>query len=230
MAIRLRPFTTGWTSGSSTDPSTGSGHRLNATQQRRWVFKPIVWILCLLPLALLIYDGFTDNLTANPIEKITNTTGIWTLRLIVASLLVTPLRWATGINQLINYRRVIGLFAFFYGSIHFTVFFFLDHQFDFGAMWTDVLERPYIAAGFAAFVLMIPLAITSTTGWIRRMGGRKWNLLHKLIYITALAAVLHYYLKVKLDGSYPVYYGIGVAFLLGFRAWRYFAKRAASEV
>ena len=203
---------------------------MNATQQRRWVFKPIVWILCLLPLALLIYDGFTDNLTANPIEKITNTTGIWTLRLIVASLLVTPLRWATGINQLINYRRVIGLFAFFYGSIHFTVFFFLDHQFDFGAMWTDVLERPYIAAGFAAFVLMIPLAITSTTGWIRRMGGRKWNLLHKLIYITALAAVLHYYLKVKLDGSYPVYYGIGVAFLLGFRAWRYFAKRAASEV
>jgi sulfoxide reductase heme-binding subunit YedZ len=203
---------------------------LNATQQRRWVFKPIVWILCLLPLALLIYDGFTDNLTANPIEKITNTTGIWTLRLIVASLLVTPLRWATGINQLINYRRVIGLFAFFYGSIHFTVFFFLDHQFDFGAMWTDVLKRPYIAAGFAAFVLMIPLAITSTTGWIRRMGGRKWNLLHKLIYITAPAAVLHYYLKVKLDGSYPVYYGIGVAFLLGFRAWRYFAKPAASEV
>lgn len=203
---------------------------MNATQQRRWVFKPIVWILCLLPLAFLIYDGFTDNLTANPIEKITNTTGIWTLRLIVASLLVTPLRWATGINQLINYRRVIGLFAFFYGTIHFTVFFFLDHQFDFGAMWTDVLKRPYIAAGFAAFVLMIPLAITSTTGWIRRMGGRKWNLLHKLIYITALAAVLHYYLKVKLDGSYPVYYGIGVAFLLGFRAWRYFAKRAASEV
>ena len=230
MATRSHPSTTGWTSASSTDPSTGSGHRLNATQQRRWVFKPIVWILCLLPLALLIYDGFTDNLTANPIEKITNTTGIWTLRLIVASLLVTPLRWATGINQLINYRRVIGLFAFFYGSIHFTVFFFLDHQFDFGAMWTDVLKRPYIAAGFAAFVLMIPLAITSTTGWIRRMGGRKWNLLHKLIYITAPAAVLHYYLKVKLDGSYPVYYGIGVAFLLGFRAWRYFAKPAASEV
>jgi len=203
---------------------------LTANNWRRWVFKPIVWILCLAPLALLVYDGFTDNLTANPIEKITNTTGIWTLRLIVATLAITPLRWATGLNKLINYRRVIGLFAFFYGTIHFTVFFFLDHQFDFGAMWTDVLKRPYIAAGFAAFVLMIPLAITSTTGWIRRLGGRNWNLLHKLIYITALSAVLHYYLKVKLDGSYPVYYGIGVVFLLGFRAWRHFAKRAASEV
>lgn len=194
------------------------------------MWKPVVWLLCLAPLAFLIYDGFTDNLTANPIEKITNTTGIWTLRLVVATLAVTPLRWITGLNQLINYRRVIGLFAFFYGSLHFTVFFFLDHQFDFAAMWTDVLKRPYIAAGFTAFVLMIPLAITSTTGWIRRMGGKKWNLLHKLIYVTALAGVLHYYWKVKLDVTSPVYYGIGVAVLLGFRAWRYFAKRTASEV
>ena len=194
------------------------------------MFKPIVWIACLAPLAFLIYDGFTDNLTANPIEKITNTTGIWTLRLVVATLTITPLRWLTGVNQLINYRRLIGLFAFFYGLTHFTIFFFLDHQFDFAAMWADVVKRPYITAGFTAFVLMIPLAITSTTGWIRRMGGRKWNLLHRLIYITALAGVLHYFWKVKLDATYPVYYGIGVAVLLGFRAWRYFAKRAASEV
>ena len=194
------------------------------------MFKPIVWMACLAPLVFLIYDGFTDNLTANPIEKITNTTGIWTLRLIVVSLMVTPLRWATGINQLINYRRLLGLFAFFYASLHFMIFFYLDHQFDVGAMWTDVLKRPYIAAGFTAFVLMIPLAITSTTGWIRRMGGKKWNLLHKLIYITALAAVLHYFWKVKLDATYPVYYGIGVAILLGFRVWRNFARKRASEV
>ena len=194
------------------------------------MFKPIVWLLCLAPLAFLIYDGFTDNLTANPIEKITNTTGIWTLRLIVATIAITPLRWATGLNQLINYRRVIGLFAFFYGAVHFTVFFFLDHQFDFGAMWTDVLKRPYIAAGFTAFVLMIPLAITSTTGWIRRMGGKKWNLLHKLVYVTAMAAVLHYFWKVKLDATYPVYYGLIVAGLLGFRVWRNVARKKASEV
>ena len=203
---------------------------MNQTQLRRRVYKPVVWILCLLPFALLVYDGFTDNLTANPIEKITNHTGIWTLRLIVATLAITPLRWLTGLNQLINYRRLVGLFAFFYGCLHFTTFFFFDHQFDLSGMWQDVLKRPYITAGFVAFVLMIPLAITSTTGWIRRMGGKKWNLLHKLIYITALAAVLHYFWKVKLDTTFPVFYGIGVAVLLGFRLWRHFAKRRASEV
>ena len=200
------------------------------------MFKPIVWILCLAPLGFLIYDGFTDNLTANPVEKITNTTGIWTLRLIVATIAITPLRWLTGINQLINYRRLIGLFAFFYGTIHFTIYvvttFFVGgfSEFDGSGLWADLVERPYITAGFTAFVLMIPLAITSTTGWIRRMGGKNWNLLHKLIYVTALAAVLHYFWKVKLDATFPVYYGIGVSLLLGFRAWRYFAKRAASEV
>jgi methionine sulfoxide reductase heme-binding subunit len=203
---------------------------LNQTQLRRRVYKPVVWLLCLTPFALLIYDGFTDNLTANPIEKITNDTGIWTLRLIVAGLAITPLRWLTGINQLINYRRLVGLFAFFYGCLHFTTFFFFDHQFDFAGMWQDVLKRPYITAGFTAFVLMIPLAITSTTGWIRRMGGKKWNLLHRLIYITALAAVLHYFWKVKLDATNPVYYGLVVAALLGFRIWRNVARKKASEV
>ena len=194
------------------------------------MFKPAVWVICLAPLALLVYDGFTDNLTANPIEKITNTTGIWTLRFIVATIAITPLRWATGLNQLINYRRVIGLFAFFYGSLHFTTFFLFDHQLDFAAMLKDVKERPYITAGFTAFVLMIPLAITSTTGWIRRMGGKNWNLLHKLVYITALAAVLHYFWKVKLDATNPVYYGVVVVFLLGFRVWRNVARKRASEV
>lgn len=200
------------------------------------MFKPVVWIACLAPLAFLIYDGFTDNLTANPVEKITNTTGIWTLRLIVATLAITPLRWVTGINKLVNYRRLIGLFAFFYGSLHFTVYvvttFFIEgfSNFDASGLWADLVERPYITAGFTAFVLMIPLAVTSTTGWIRRMGGKKWNLLHKLIYITALAAVLHYFWKVKLDATYPVYYGIGVAVLLGFRVWRNVARKRASEV
>jgi sulfoxide reductase heme-binding subunit YedZ len=200
------------------------------------VFKPIVWIACLAPLAFLFYDGFTDNLTANPIEKVTNTTGIWTLRLIVASLVITPLRWLTGLNQLINYRRLIGLFAFFYATLHFTIYvmttFFIEgfSNFDASGLGADLVKRPYITAGFVAFVLMIPLAITSTAGWIRRLGGKKWNLLHKLIYITALAAVLHYFWKVKLDATYPVYYGLGVAVLRGFRLWRNFAKRRTSEV
>ena len=200
---------------------------MNQTQLRRRVIKPVVWLLCLTPLALLVYDGFTDNLTANPIEKITNTTGIWTLRLIVATLAITPLRWASGLNQLINYRRLIGLFAFFYECLHFSTFFLFDHQFDFAAMLKDVKERPYITVGFIAFVLMIPLAITSTTGWIRRMGGKKWNLLHKLIYVTALAAVLHYFWKVKLDTSSPLLYGAIVAGLFMLRGWKAAAKASA---
>ncbi len=213
---------------------------MTATQWRRRVLKPVVWIACLAPLALLVYDGFTDNLTANPIEKVTNTTGIWTLRFIVATLAITPLRWLTGVNQLVNYRRVIGLFAFFYGTLHFVIYilttFFVGgfSEFDASGLVGDLTERPYIIAGFTAFVLMIPLAITSTQGWIRRMGGKKWNLLHKLIYITALAAVLHYFWKVKLDATYPIYYGIGVAVLLGWRVWksmgRTFAPKRASEV
>jgi len=198
------------------------------------VFKPVVWMLCLAPLGFLFYDGFTDNLTANPIEKVTNTTGIWTLRLIVAGLVITPLRWATGLNQLVNYRRVIGLFAFFYGTLHFIIYvvttFFVGgfSEFDASGLWDDLVKRPYITAGFVAFVLMIPLAITSTTGWIRRLGGRNWNLLHRLVYITALAAVLHYFWKVKLDATYPIYYGIGVAVLLGIRVWRTYARKPAS--
>jgi len=209
---------------------------LNTTQWRRRVFKPIVWLVCLAPLGLLVYDGFTDNLTANPIEKVTNTTGVWTLRFIVATLAVTPLRWATGLNQLVNYRRLLGLFAFFYGTLHFVIYvittFFIGgfSEFDASGLVGDLTERPYIVAGFVAFVLMIPLAITSTTGWIRRMGGKNWNLLHRLIYITALAAVLHYFWKVKLDATYPIYYGIGVAILLGWRVWRTFARKRASEV
>lgn len=195
------------------------------------MFKPIVWLLCLAPLTWLVYSLYRD-LGANPVETITNTTGIWTLRLIMITLAITPLRWITGINQLINYRRLIGLFAFFYGSLHFFTYFFLDHQFDVAAMFEDVRLRPYITAGFTAFVLMIPLALTSTTGWIRRLGGRNWNLLHKLIYITALAAVLHYYWKVsvKLPPTNPRNYAILVAALLAFRVWRHFARKSASKV
>lgn len=204
---------------------------MNQTQLRRRVFKPVAWILCLAPLAYLIFSLYQD-LGANPVETITNFTGIWTLRLIMITLLISPLRWLTGINQLVSYRRLIGLFAFFYGFLHFTTFFFFDHQFDVAAMFKDVKERPYITAGFIAFVLMIPLAITSTAGWIRRLGGKNWNLLHRLIYITAMAAVLHYYWKVsiKLPPVNPRNYAILLAVLFGIRLWRNFARKRASDV
>ncbi|HWI20796.1 MAG TPA: protein-methionine-sulfoxide reductase heme-binding subunit MsrQ [Vicinamibacterales bacterium] len=195
------------------------------------MFKPVAWLLCLAPLAYLIYSLYLD-LGANPVETLTNFTGIWSLRFIVITLAITPLRWLTGINQLVNYRRLLGLFAFFYGFLHFTTFFFFDHQFDVAGMWEDVRLRPYITAGFVAFVLMIPLAVTSTTGWIRRMGGKNWNRLHMLIYITAMAGVLHYYWKVsiKLPPDNPRNYAILVAILLGWRVWRNFARKRASEV
>ena len=210
---------------------------MNSTQKRRWVFKPIVWILCLAPLAYLIYSLYQD-LGVNPIETFTNFTGIWTLRFIMITLAITPLRWMTGINQLVNYRRLVGLFAFFYGTIHFLTYivttFFIEgfSNFDASGLAADLTTRPYIVAGFTAFVLMIPLAITSTAGWIRRLGGKNWNWLHRLIYITAIAAVLHYYWKVsvKLVPVNPRNYAILVAVLLAFRIWRYFAKRSASEV
>ena len=145
----------------------------------------------------------------------------------IGSLAISPLRWLTGLNQLINYRRLVGLFAFFYGFLHFFTYFFLDHQFDFAGMWEDVRLRPYITAGFTAFVLMIPLALTSTTASIRWLGGKNWNRLHRLIYITACAAVLHYYWKVsiKLPPANPRNYAIVVGLLLAFHVWRAVARR-----
>jgi sulfoxide reductase heme-binding subunit YedZ len=210
---------------------------LNSTQKRRWVFKPIVWLLCFAPLLYLIYSLYQDP-GVNPIETFTNFTGIWTLRFIMITLAITPLRWLTGINQLVNYRRLVGLFAFFYGTIHFITYivttFFIEgfSNFDASGLAADLTTRPYIIAGFTAFVLMIPLALTSTAGWIRRLGGRNWNWLHRLIYISAAAAVLHYYWKVsvKLVPVNPRNYAILLAILLAFRIWRYFAKRSASEV
>jgi sulfoxide reductase heme-binding subunit YedZ len=208
---------------------------LTATQWRRRVFKPVVWLLCLTPLAYLISSLYQD-LGANPVETFTNFTGIWTLRLVMTTLAITPLRWFTGINQLINYRRLIGLFAFFYGSLHFTTYvvttFFVDGTFDASGLVADLTTRPYIVAGFTAFVLMIPLVITSTAGWIRRMGGKNWNLLHRLIYITAMAAVLHYWWKVsvKLPPINPRNYAILLAILLSIRLWRNVARKRASEV
>jgi methionine sulfoxide reductase heme-binding subunit len=210
---------------------------LNQTTLRRRVFKPVVWLLCLAPLAYLIYSLYLDP-GVNPVETVTNFTGIWTLRLIIVTLAITPLRWLTGINQVVNYRRLVGLFAFFYGTLHFTTYvvttFFIEGfgNFDASGLVADLTTRPYIIAGFTAFVLMIPLVITSTTGWIRRLGGKNWNLLHRLIYITAMAAVLHYWWKVsvKLPPTNPRNYAILVAVLLGVRLWRNFARKRASEV
>jgi len=179
--------------------------------------KVLVFAFCLLPLALLGWAALHNGLTANPIEYITHTTGDWTLRLIVITLAITPLRKIVGQPDLIRFRRMVGLFAFFYGCLHFTTYIWLDKFFDLHDMWKDIAKRPFITVGFLAFVLMIPLAFTSTAGWIRRLGGKNWQTLHRLIYVTAIAGVVHYYWLVKSAVIRPLTYGAIVAVLL---LWR----------
>ena len=201
---------------------------MTSTQLTRTVLKPAVFVAALGPLAWLVYNMFWGDLGANPIETITNATGIWTLRFIVITLAITPLRWLTKWNPIITFRRMIGLFAFFYGTIHFSIYFVLDRSLMFDGLWEDIVKRPYITMGFTGFVLMIPLALTSTKGWIRRLGGHRWNLLHKLIYITGVLGVIHYWWKVKLDVTNPMYYAAVVAVLLSARAWRAWQKQSTS--
>ena len=180
-----------------------------------------VFLICLFPLASLLWRGLHNGLTANPIEFITHATGDWTLRFLLFTLCVTPLRKLLGLPELIRLRRMLGLFAFFYGCLHFTTYIWLDKFFDLKEVWKDIAKRPYITVGFLAFVLLLPLAITSTAGWIRRLGGRRWQLLHRAIYISAIAGVIHYYWLVKSAVLRPLAYGAVVAVLL---LWRLAAK------
>jgi methionine sulfoxide reductase heme-binding subunit len=185
--------------------------------KRRWV-KPAAWVLCLAPLAYLGWLTWNNELGANPIERVEHFTGDWTIRLIVATLAITPLRKLLRQPDLIRFRRLIGLFAFFYACLHFMAYVGLDQLFDAAAIWKDIAKRPYVTAGFTGFALMIPLAVTSTAGWIRRLGGKRWQKLHRLIYVTAIAGVIHYYWLVKSDVRLPIFYGFLVALELGFRA------------
>ncbi len=183
---------------------------------RRWI-KPLVFLLCLSPVLLLGWQGMHNGLGANPIEFITHFTGDWTLRFLVIVLAITPLRKLLKAPELIRFRRMVGLFAFFYGFLHFTTYIWLDKFFEWSDIWKDVIKRPFITAGFTGFVLMIPLAITSTTGWIRRLGGARWRALHRLVYLSAVAGAVHYYWLVKSDIRRPVIYGTAVGILLLYR-------------
>ena len=183
----------------------------------RW-FKVVLFIACLGPLARLGWKAYAGLLGANPIEVITHSTGDWTLIFLCITLAVTPLRMLTRQYWLIRVRRMLGLFAMFYGILHFTTYIWLDKFFDWNEMLKDVAKRPFITMGFTAFVLMIPLAITSTSGWIRRLGGKRWNLLHRLIYFSAIAGVIHYMWLVKKDLTKPLEYAAVLTVLLGYRA------------
>jgi sulfoxide reductase heme-binding subunit YedZ len=190
----------------------------------RWL-KPPIFLVCLAPLAHLVWMGFHDELGANPVEYITHSTGTWTLVGLCVTLSMTPLRRILKQNWLIRLRRMFGLFVFFYVSLHFTTWVWLYSGFDVHAMIADVYKRPFITAGFTAFVLLIPLAATSTSGMIRRLGGRRWQMLHNLIYISAIAGVVHYYWLVKSDETVPLRFAAVVSVLLGYRAIHYVFER-----
>src|SRR6266550_3424651 len=187
---------------------------MNSKQLR--ILKIFIFLAGLVPLERLIWKFFHGGLGANPVEVITHSTGDWTLILILTTLSITPLRKLTKQYWLIGAGRMIGLFPFFYGSLHFTTYIWLDKSFDVHEMIKDIYKRPFITAGFTAFVLMIPLALTSTKGWIRRL-GKNWQRLHRLIYVTAVAGVVHYWWLVKSDIRHPAIYATLVALLLGYR-------------
>jgi sulfoxide reductase heme-binding subunit YedZ len=192
---------------------------LDRNQQTRWVIKPAIFVLALVPLAFLVYRALNNDLGANPIETINRYTGDWVLRFLLITLAVTPLRRLTGWNGLLRYRRMLGLFAFFYACVHFLSWAWLDQYFVVADIVQDVAKRPYITVGFASFLMLIPLALTSTNAMIRRLGAKRWQQLHRLVYLIGIGGVVHFLWLVKSDIREPLVYGAVLALLLGFRLW-----------
>jgi len=182
------------------------------------VLRRVIFAAALVPAAALVYGVFTDNLTANPIDYITDVTGVTALSFLIITLTVTPLRRLTGRNELIRLRRMLGLFAFFYACLHVSTWFILDWFFDFASMASDIVDRPFITLGMTTFLLLLPLAVTSTAGMIRRL-GRRWQQLHRLVYLAAFTAVVHFWWVVKADFREPRLWALALSVLLGFRAW-----------
>jgi methionine sulfoxide reductase heme-binding subunit len=195
----------------------------------RWA-KIIVFSLSSIPLLVIIWRGFHNNLTANPVEFLQHRTGDWTLRFLIFTLCITPFRKVLNLPELIRFRRMLGLCAFFYGSLHFLTYLGPDQSFNFAGMLKDVVKRPFITVGFTAFVLLIPLAVTSTAGWVRRLGGKRWQALHRGIYLCAILGVIHYYWLVKSDVREPLFYGFLVGILLLWRFTEWLTKRRAAAL
>jgi methionine sulfoxide reductase heme-binding subunit len=192
--------------------------------------KLFVFLLSCVPLLALVWRGFHNNLTANPVEFLQHQTGDWTLRFLIFTLCITPFRKVLNLPELIRFRRMLGLFAFFYVCLHFLTYLGPDQSFNFAGMLKDVVKRPFITVGFAAFVLLIPLAITSTAGWVRRLSGKRWQALHRGIYLCAILGVIHYYWLVKSDVREPLFYGFLVGILLLWRFTEWLTKRRAAAL
>lgn len=197
---------------------------LDRNQQIRWIAKPAVFLIALIPFALLVLRAINNDLGANPIETLNRTTGDWTIRFLLFVLAVTPLRKLTGWNVLLRFRRMIGLFVFFYASVHFLTWIWIDQSFDWNGIVKDVIKRPFITLGFTCLLLLIPLAVTSTNGMVKRLGARNWQRLHRLVYVIGIGGVIHYWWLVKSDIREPLMYATILALLLGLRLW--WARRA----
>jgi DMSO/TMAO reductase YedYZ heme-binding membrane subunit len=187
--------------------------------------KLLILVNGAVPLALLIWDQSHNKLGANPQNFLILTTGMMTLIFLTLTMAVTPLRKVTGWNWLIQFRRMLGLYAFFYGCLHFLCFFSLDRAFSVASTLTEMLKRKYLILGSAALLMMVPLAITSTNGMIKRLGGKRWRALHRLAYVAAICAVIHYYMQVKADTRQPLVFAAVLALLLGYRLWNYWRQR-----
>ena len=192
----------------------------------RTALKVAAWAVCLAPLALLLHRAASGDLSANPISFVTNWLGDWTLRLLLASLAVTPLRIVFGLSWPLALRRLLGLFAFFYATLHLGVWLVLDHYFDWAEMGADIVKRPYITVGMSGLVLMLPLAATSTRAAIKRLGGKAWQRLHRLAYVIGVCGALHYLWLAKKANPQPYYYAAVLALLLVIRGWEWGRRRA----
>jgi sulfoxide reductase heme-binding subunit YedZ len=189
--------------------------------------KAAVFAALAAPAAWMAWQMYRDELGANPIEAITKGTGIWTLRVLLISLAITPARKMMGLPELIRFRRMAGLFAFFYATLHLFTYLWLDKFFEWPEIWADVVKRRFITAGMSAFALMVPLTATSTSGWIRRLGGRRWQALHRLVYFSAAAAVVHYSWLVKAGVMRPGVYAAIFGALMAWRGWEWLRRRRA---
>ncbi|MDH3561792.1 MAG: protein-methionine-sulfoxide reductase heme-binding subunit MsrQ [Gammaproteobacteria bacterium] len=183
------------------------------------LIKPAIFVVALVPLAWIIYRTVNNDLGANPIETLNRYTGDWVLRFLMITLAVTPLRKLTGWNGLLRYRRMLGLFAFFYVCLHFLSYAWLDQNFVLTDIIKDVIKRPYITVGFASFLMLIPLAVTSTNAMVRRLGAKRWQTLHRLVYAIGIGGVVHFLWLVKSDIREPLVYAIILTLLLGYRFW-----------
>ena len=203
----------------------GRARRKRPSKTRDTLVYAAVWLACAAPLAWLAFRAFTGDLGVNPIETLVRQLGVWGLRLLLVGLAITPAALILKKPRLVRFRRTVGLFAFAYVSLHLLSYIGVDLYFDFGQLWKDILKRPFITLGMAAFVMLVPLAITSTNGWVVRMGRAAWSRLHWLIYLIVPLGVAHYYLLVKADHRPPLVYGAILAVLLGWRVWRKIAAR-----